>query len=215
MTSSARPPKRIRLWGPCLVVGLALIAIAITLLVTRDAPARVKAVPIVNLGTVPSTRTSTHAETSSKPGHLLSPGAHLLITHLGIDAPVDDVGLAGSVMQVPMDPRRVGWWSDGARPGSSRGSIVIVGHINYAGTVGALGVLPHARIGDIVGLVEPKTTERYRIVAVRSYPKTSGLPAAAFSRTGPAQLVLITCGGSFDSSTGNYRDNIVAFAEPI
>jgi len=26
--------------------------------------------------------------------------------------------------------------------------------------------------------------------------------------------VLITCGGPFDSATGNYLDNIVAFARP-
>ena len=61
----------------------------------------------------------------------------------------------------------------------------------------------------------PGRTERYRIVAVRTYPKSSGLPAAAFRTAGPAQLVLITCGGPFDSSTGNYRDNIVAYAQPL
>ena len=39
-------------------------------------------------------------------------------------------------------------------------------------------------------------------------------PTEVFSRTGRARLVLITCGGSFDSATGNYEDNIVAYAEP-
>jgi hypothetical protein len=39
-------------------------------------------------------------------------------------------------------------------------------------------------------------------------------PAEAFDRIGRARLVLITCGGPFDPSTGNYRDNIVAYAVP-
>jgi hypothetical protein len=29
------------------------------------------------------------------------------------------------------------------------------------------------------------------------------------------RLVLVTCGGPFDASTGNYLDNIVAFAVPV
>jgi hypothetical protein len=47
------------------------------------------------------------------------------------------------------------------------------------------------------------------------YPKATGLPPAIFARDGPQQLVLITCGGPFDPSTGNYEDNIAAFATPI
>src|SRR5207237_8012878 len=98
-------------------------------------------------------------------GHAISAGSHLVLTRLGIDAPIDGVSLRGNVMEVPQDPRRVGWWTAGARPGSERGSIVVVGHVNYAGTSGALGLLPRARPGEIVNLVEAHTTEHYRIVA--------------------------------------------------
>ena len=214
MTSSARHPRR--LWVPCLLAGLALIAAAVAVLMTRDPVARAKAVPIVNVGTVPSSSAQvSHAQTHPVGGHAVERGSHLVLTRLHINAPIDDVALDGRVMQVPQDPRRVGWWTGGAKPGSDHGSVVIVGHINYAGTPGALGVLPSARPGDAVSLVEPGHTERYRIVAVHSYAKTSGLPSNAFRTSGSAQLVLITCGGSFDASTGNYRDNIVAYAEPF
>jgi hypothetical protein len=212
MTNRARP---LHIWGPCLALGLVLIAIAATLLVTRDAPARAKAVPLVNIGEVPSSTTHSTAHRAIPTGMAIPRGSRLVLARLGVDAPIIDVGLSGNVMDVPRDPHTVGWWSAGARPGAAVGSVVIVGHINYAGTSGALGVLPNARTGDTVTLVESRATVRYRIVAVRSYPKSTGLPASAFSLGGPAQLVLITCGGPFDSRTGNYEDNIVAYAAPV
>ena len=48
---------------------------------------------------------------------------------------------------------------------------------------------------------------------VAQYPKAA-LPADYFGRGGPSRLVLITCGGTFDSSTRHYRDNVVVVAEP-
>jgi len=42
--------------------------------------------------------------------------------------------------------------------------------------------------------------------------KHQGLPAAVFSTTGPARLVLITCGGPFNAAARSYQDNIVVFA---
>jgi hypothetical protein len=33
-----------------------------------------------------------------------------------------------------------------------------------------------------------------------------------FDQHAPGRLAIVTCGGPFDASTGNYEDNIVAFA---
>lgn len=97
--------------------------------------------------------------------------------------------------------------------------MVIVGHVNLAGRVGAFAVLPQARPGDAVTVSEPwrgsALTFRYSVDAVRTYPKSAGLPQQLFGRDGVHELVLITCGGSFDSSTGNYRDNIVVLAHAV
>jgi hypothetical protein len=207
-------------WVPCLLAGLALIGLAVSLQFTRQSPAHGQAVPLVNVGTVPatvstsSTSASTHAP-ADDPGVPPPPGSHLLLDRLAVDAPITDVAVHAGVMDVPLNPRTVGWWSGGAAPGADHGSVVIVGHINYAGTAGALGVLPRARPGDVVELHDGGRTVRYRMVAVHSYPKTSGIPADAFSTTGPARLVLITCGGPFDPNTGNYLDNIVGYAQPL
>jgi hypothetical protein len=75
-------------------------------------------------------------------------------------------------------------------------------------------VLAHVRPGDAVTVAEAHHRVRYRIAAVRTYPKTTGIPNQVFAENGPSRLVLITCGGPFDPSSGNYEDNIVAYAEP-
>jgi hypothetical protein len=52
------------------------------------------------------------------------------------------------------------------------------------------------------------------VASVRSYLK-SKLPTSVFRRTGPARLVLVTCGGPFDAATGHYRDDVVVTAVPV
>ena len=56
---------------------------------------------------------------------------------------------------------------------------------------------------------------RFRVVARRHYPKPQLPTADLFAHGGPARLVLITCGGSFDDVAHSYRENVVVYAEPI
>ena len=143
------------------------------------------------------------------------PGSRLRLTRLGVNAKITAVHTVGNIMQIPLNPHVLGWWQGGSPPGAGSGTTVIVGHINYAGVSGALAVLPDTRPGDSVVLDEGHKELRYRVSAIRSYPKTKGIPADVFSHTGAPRLVLITCGGPFDGATGNYLDNIVAYADPL
>jgi hypothetical protein len=129
-------------------------------------------------------------------------------------APIGRVGVVDHEMQIPRDPRRVGWWRASAAPGSASGSVVIVGHVNYAGVTGVLAALPRLRPGDPVTISAAHRRVRYVVTGVRSYPKSTGLPAQVFARGGRPRLVLITCGGQFDSASGNYEDNVIAYAVP-
>ena len=55
----------------------------------------------------------------------------------------------------------------------------------------------------------------YRVTEVVQYSK-DGLPIAdLFREDGPERLVLITCGGSFNTQIRSYDDNVVAIAERI
>lgn len=134
---------------------------------------------------------------------------------MAVDAPVQPV-LPGPDQQlgVPESPSVVGWWSAGAAPGARRGTVVLAGHVDTRSAgPGALFRVADLQPGDPLEVTSAHSTHRYRIAAVRSYPKAS-LPADVFDRTGHPRLVLITCGGPFNDSTHEYDHNIVAYAVP-
>jgi len=132
------------------------------------------------------------------------------------NATVDPVGSVHGVLQVPDDISRVGWWQHSAAPGSPAGSTVIDGHIDSAAAgEGALFHLADLNPGDPLSVTNSTgTTTRYQVSARRVYVKEHGLPADLFNQQGPGRLVIISCGGPFDSSTRSYQDNIAVFATP-
>ncbi len=138
----------------------------------------------------------------------------LVVPSIDVDAPIDSVGIASGTNEIEVPPiDRVGWYRFAASPGGS-GSAVLLGHVDGEGREGVffrLGSLePGAPVQ--VGFADG-TTRAFTVVGRDQFAKAS-LPADLFSRGGPSRLVLITCGGSFDESTGHYRDNIVVVAEP-
>lgn len=126
-----------------------------------------------------------------------------------------DVASDGS-LDVPDDPKVLGWWRSGALPGGERGSIVIDGHVDSAdrgpGTFLRLGELEP---GDPVVVVSAGGgVQRYQVTGRRQFAKST-LPAhAIFSQDVEERLVLITCGGRFDPSERSYDDNVIIFAVP-
>jgi hypothetical protein len=156
------------------------------------------------------------------PGRRLSeaptPGpVRVRLARLAIDADVSSVAidLKSGALGIPSELQRTGWWRDGSTPGEPQGAVLIAGHVDSAkrGT-GAFFALSRARAGDLVELVGAAgRTYAYRVATVRTYPKRH-LPVSVFSQKGPARLVLVTCGGPFDRSTGHYPYNLVVTALP-
>ena len=93
---------------------------------------------------------------------------------------------------------------------------LIAGHFDTASAgPGAFFALPRAHRGQRVHVATADGEVRtYRVVWVRSYPK-SALPTAVFATHGSPRLVLVTCGGRFDSTSRHYLDNIVVTAVPV
>jgi sortase family protein len=141
----------------------------------------------------------------------------LRIASLGIDAPViaSSIDVAQGVLGVPADIHKLGWWADGAAPGDPTGSIVIAGHVDSATAgAGALFQLKSARPGTVIQVTTADgRTLSYHVVAVKTMLKAN-LPTDTWSQRGRNHLVVVTCGGPFDSATGHYRDNIVVEAVP-
>jgi sortase (surface protein transpeptidase) len=141
----------------------------------------------------------------------------LEIPSLGIAAPVSPIGidLATGDLGVSPDIHKLGWWRDGAAPGAGSGSVLIAGHVDSATAgAGALFPLKNARTGALVEItMSDGQTVRYSVVSVRLYPKKD-LPLDVYSQTGPPRLVVVTCGGPFDTATRHYDDNVILTAVP-
>jgi hypothetical protein len=137
---------------------------------------------------------------------------------LGIEAPVRSVGVdADGQMELPDDPRVLGWYRFGPAPGSAKGSTVVAAHVDsleYG--VGPLARLAGATPGQRIDVtMRDGSTLRYRVSAVEQLDK-AGLPLdRLFAENGRHLLRIVTCGGDFIEERGSYEDNIVLTAVPL
>lgn len=147
------------------------------------------------------------------PGEGAAPPIRLAIPTVGVDAAVADAPVTRSGrLAVPDDARIVGWWLGGAPAGAPSGTLVLAGHVDDKVRSGALFRLSEVPLGATVAVVTDTRQFRYRVTARRTYAKRK-LPAALFTRDGPHQLALITCGGAYRN--GSYANNVVVYATPI
>jgi sortase (surface protein transpeptidase) len=117
-------------------------------------------------------------------------------------------------MEVP-GAVEVGWYRYGPAPGSS-GSAVLAAHVDYEGREGAFFRLRELRPGaEVEVTAKAGASRRFRVTEVVRYPKDELPDDRVFGRDGGPRLALVTCGGEFDRSARTYRDNVVAFAEPV
>ncbi|WP_409332770.1 class F sortase [Trujillonella humicola] len=151
----------------------------------------------------------TEAPAAPAPVRLAVPG-------LGVDAPLDPVGVADDgQMELPADVSRVGWYRFGPAPGAP-GSAVLAGHVDDAEQgLGALAPLREADVGDQVLVTDATgSATSWRVVAREVITKQELPLDQLFARGGPPRLVVVTCGGPFLPEYRSYRDNVVVVAEP-
>jgi hypothetical protein len=126
---------------------------------------------------------------------------------LGIDA--------GGALEVPPDAASAGWFTLGPTPGA-RGPAVIAGHVDYAGEPGVFHRLADLAPGDEVTVPRADGSlavfDTYR---VERYAKSAFPTERVYGDTAGSELRLITCGGGFDTRSGHYSDNVVAYARLV
>jgi len=106
------------------------------------------------------------------------------------------------------------WWAEGPRPGQ-RGPAVIVGHVDWNKRPAVFFRLDALRRGDLVYVDRADgTTARFRVNGTRRVPKDRFPTELVYAPSLEPALRLITCGGEFDRTAGNYRDNVIVFAVP-
>lgn len=136
----------------------------------------------------------------------------VVVPSLGVRAPVTGIRTEDGALTPPPDPRQVGWWTGGARPGASAGAAVVTGHTVRAGG-GVFDDLETLAVGDDVRVRSGMRAVAYAVdtVEVLSRGELARRSATLFSRTGPGRLVLITC-EDWDGTA--YRSNVVVTARP-
>jgi hypothetical protein len=146
-----------------------------------------------------------------------------------VNAPVSADRLnADGTLYVPPDPRTVSWASQDMGPGSSSGTTILVGHVNYAGVAGAFSDLAEYQVGQVITLVLADGRQlRYAVAASPievNKDKLGPRREELFDQThsyGPpgrprsGRLLLLSCGGVFDNRTGHYESNIFVYAFPV
>jgi sortase (surface protein transpeptidase) len=168
----------------------------------------------------PSERPASGDANQPASGHTATPDRPVMLAlpSVGVMAPVIAVGVSEGNLEVPDDPAQVGWWISSAEAGADTGSVIIDGHVDTAsGGPGALYRMGIGKLqpGDTVVLTTVLGRKvNYRIYAQSVYLKAAGLPADIFAASREPRLVLITCGGAFDSAGRTYTDNVVVFARP-
>ena len=108
-----------------------------------------------------------------------------------------------------------GWYTGSPRPGAI-GSAIIVGHVDSYQGDGIFFRLDTLSPGDKVYVKRADgTTVMFAVTRVQKYLKDEFPTSAVYGPTPDAELRLITCGGTFDSTTGHYLSNIVVYATEV
>ena len=140
----------------------------------------------------------------------------LVIPAIGVSTSLVRLGLTSAgALQVPPTTAVAGWYTGSPRPGAI-GSAVIAGHIDSRLGPGVFYRLSQLQSGDRVYVRRADgTLAVFKVTEVQIYAKNDFPTAAVYGATPTAQLRLITCGGTFDYSTGSYLSNTVVYAAEV
>jgi hypothetical protein len=135
------------------------------------------------------------------------------IPSIGVRTELSELGLDGSgAVEAPIDFDVAGWFSLGPRPGQP-GPAVIAGHVDSRDGPAVFYRLHELVPGDDVIVHRADgTTIRFTVTDTESYSKDTFPTRSVYGPVPGPELRLITCGGEFDRSRQQYRDNVVVYA---
>lgn len=139
----------------------------------------------------------------------------ITIPSLDVEARIEGVGAdPGGEMIIPNSRNTVGWYEHGPIPGDP-GSAVIAGHYDDHRGRGVFYDLKKVKAGATIRVaMQDGATWRFEVVETVSYDNDRIPADRLFSREGDPTLAMVTCGGRFDRSTGQYAETLVVFAVP-
>lgn len=143
------------------------------------------------------------------------PSNTLSIPSLDITAPLVVEPVVDHSLQIPGDVHTVGVWDGGGQLDGTSGTVLLAGHVNYAGQgEGSLWSLADIHINAPIYTSGPSgQLTTWKVDQVIAVPKDQ-LPQSIFTATGQRRLVIVTCGGTL-LSDGHYVDNVIVLATPV
>jgi sortase (surface protein transpeptidase) len=169
---------------------------------------------VLPTGPAPTPTTSTSTSTSDA-GMPPSEPAEVHIPKIGARSSLIPLGLnPDETIEVPPvgQPMQAGWYRLARTPGEA-GPAVLLGHVDGNQQPGIFFRLKELVAGDEVSVSRKDgTTARFRVTRTEQVAKDSFPTEAVYGDTTTPELRLITCGGSFDESARNYRDNVIVYA---
>jgi Sortase domain len=205
--ATGRHAARVAAGAPAIALSVAL---ALSACGSGESEAPPPAVPGRPVATSPAAARPLSADLMHR-----SPPVSLRIPRIGVSAPVSTLGLRpdGTVEEPPLDrPDLAGWYGKGPSPGEL-GPSVILGHVDARKRAAVFYRLRDLRRGDRVqvtrqdGSVATFIVDHLEKVAKAHFP-TKKVYGEEIDYSG---LRLVTCGGSFNTRTGHYNDNVIAY----
>ena len=154
---------------------------------------------------------------SASPKPVAAP-VSLTIPLIGVQTKLLKLGLtsSGALQVPPLSMAGVaGWYKGSPRPGSI-GSAIIVGHVDTTSGPAVFDRLDQLTRGDKIYVKRADgTVVEFRVTALQSYPKDHFPTEDVYGPVPDPELRLITCGGTFDRTTGHYLSNFVVYAVEV
>ncbi|WP_169988814.1 class F sortase [Microbispora sp. H10836] len=139
----------------------------------------------------------------------------LVIPKLGVNAPIKSLGLdrAGAIQTPPIsNPNLVGWYRGGPTAGEA-GPAVMLGHKDTNTRSAVFTRLHELEYGDKIEVYRlDGTVAIFTVGGIEQANKQTFPTDRVYGHADNAELRLITCGGSYNRSTGHYVDNVIVYA---
>jgi sortase (surface protein transpeptidase) len=157
----------------------------------------------------PSTPTPS---TTSSQALVRSVPTELRIPAIGVTSSLTSLGLnSDRTVQVPTNYQQAGWFRLGPTPGQI-GSAVILGHVDDQEGPAVFFRLRSLKAGDKVEVsLANGVVAQFVVNKVTTYLKAAFPAQQVYTSHGYSALQLVTCGGQFDTRSGHYLSNVVAY----
>lgn len=159
-----------------------------------------------------STQESAHIDISTSS---VAFPVRLFIPKINVNAVVEYVGLTpDGNMDVPKERSHVAWFNLGPAPGEY-GNAVMDGHYGINNRQASVfDDLHKLRKGDVISVENDKgMTVSFVVRESRRYDPNADASSVFASSDGKSHLNLITCEGDWDTSTRQYSQRLVVFAD--